>query len=60
MVVECDGYAHHFSPAAFAADRRRDRELQLQGYTVLRFPSEEVVRDAGAVVTAVTAALARG
>lgn len=60
VVVECDGYAHHLSRAAFAADRRRDRELQLQGYTVLRFPSDEVVRDAGAVVTAVTAALARG
>ncbi len=44
LVVECDGYAHHSSLAAFSEDRRRDRALHLAGYATLRFPSDEAAR----------------
>ncbi len=37
LVVEIDGYAGHSGPQAFARDRRKDRELTIQGYTVIRF-----------------------
>ena len=43
-VVEIDG-PEHLLPAKFAADRRRDRLLQLAGYAVLRFTNEEVAND---------------
>jgi very-short-patch-repair endonuclease len=45
LVVELDGYADHSRPEAFAADRHRDYELALSGYTVLRLANEEVLRD---------------
>lgn len=59
VAVECDGFTYHSSRRAFAADRQRDRALQLQGFVVLRFPAEEVLRDPTAVVTDVLAALSR-
>jgi very-short-patch-repair endonuclease len=46
VVVEVDGYGFHASPAAFSADRRRDAELVLSDYLVLRLPHDEVVGDA--------------
>lgn len=45
LVVEVDGYQHHSSQAAFAADRDRDFRLQVNGYRVLRLTHHEVVRD---------------
>lgn len=45
LVVELDGYADHSRREAFAADRHRDYELALSGYTVLRLANEEVLRD---------------
>lgn len=59
VVVECDGYAHHAGPVAFATDRRRDRILHLQGFVVLRFPAAEVLSSPDEVVAHVRAALAR-
>src|SRR5688500_4274350 len=36
LVVEVDGYAFHSSRTAFERDRRRDSELQAQGFRVVR------------------------
>jgi hypothetical protein len=41
------------TPTAFAADRRRDVELSLAGYLVLRFTWRDVIHDAPRVVAAV-------
>jgi very-short-patch-repair endonuclease len=45
LVVEVDGYTDHSARAQFAADRHRDYELLLSGYTVLRLTNDEVVED---------------
>jgi very-short-patch-repair endonuclease len=37
LVVELDGWKFHGHRVAFERDRIRDNELQLLGYTVLRF-----------------------
>ena len=42
LVVELDGYAYHSDRASFAADCRRDRELQALGFSVMRFADSEV------------------
>jgi len=57
VVVELDGYAFHSDRGAFQEDRRRDRELALQGYVVLRFTADEVLREPWRVVAAVRGAL---
>jgi very-short-patch-repair endonuclease len=36
VIVEVDGYSYHGHPAAFARDRRRDRQLAAAGYRVIR------------------------
>lgn len=58
VVVELDGLAYHGDRRAFREDRRRDRELAAQGFTVLRFTWEDVVHDPGCVVSAVRACFA--
>ena len=49
-VVEIDG-PEHLLPTKFAADRRRDRLLQLAGFAVLRFTNEEVTDDVDQVAS---------
>ncbi|HEY3544871.1 MAG TPA: DUF559 domain-containing protein [Propionicimonas sp.] len=58
IVIELDGYAYHSDRAAFEEDRRRDRELVLQGYTVLRFTAREVLHETARIVATVRAVLA--
>lgn len=48
VVVELDGL-EHLEPDRFVDDRRRDVDLQLAGYVVLRFPNSEVEHDIGRV-----------
>ncbi|MFI6129675.1 endonuclease domain-containing protein [Micromonospora sp. NPDC051141] len=48
-VVEIDG-PEHCRPVHYEADRQRDVQLQLDGYTVLRFTNARVIHDVGAVV----------
>jgi len=48
-VVEVDGDDHR-RPLKFRADRRRDVQLQLDGYAVLRFTDDQVLDDVQAVV----------
>ena len=45
VIVEVDGYEFHSDRAAFSLDRRRDFELAISGYLVLRLPHDEVVED---------------
>jgi very-short-patch-repair endonuclease len=44
LVVEIDG-PDHLAAAKFAADRHRDRLLQLEGFAVMRFTNDEVLND---------------
>lgn len=48
-VVEVDGPEHR-TPLIFAADRRRDVQLQLDGFAVLRFTNSHVMTDTETVV----------
>jgi very-short-patch-repair endonuclease len=50
LVVELDG-ADHLVNEKFAADRQRDRLLQLAGFAVLRFTNEEVLTDPALVAS---------
>jgi very-short-patch-repair endonuclease len=45
VVVEVDGYEFHSDRRAFSLDRRRDYELVVSGYLVLRLPHDEIVED---------------
>jgi very-short-patch-repair endonuclease len=56
LVVEIDGKQH----AWFADyDARRTKEIESQGFTVLRFTNEQVVTDLDYVLKTVAAAAAR-
>jgi very-short-patch-repair endonuclease len=57
VIVELDGWEHHGTSSAFAADRRRDREAVARGFRVLRFTYSEVVGDPDGLVASVRAAL---
>lgn len=57
VIVELDGWEHHGTLSAFAADRRRDREAVARGFRVLRFTFSDVVGDPRGLVAAVRAAL---
>jgi very-short-patch-repair endonuclease len=50
VIVEVDGPEHR-GRLQYADDRRRDVQLQLLGYDVLRFTNEQVLSDVGAVTT---------
>jgi very-short-patch-repair endonuclease len=45
LVVETDGRAYHATRRAFEEDRRRDQQLALAGYRVLRFTWDQVTRE---------------
>lgn len=57
LVVEVDGSAHD---ARVRQDAVRDRALRRRGYRVLRVRAELVMRDIGAAVELVRAAVAAG
>ncbi|HGF5084589.1 TPA: endonuclease domain-containing protein [Vibrio parahaemolyticus] len=42
VIVECDGYKYHGNKASFINDRKRDRVLKRNGYTVLRYSGSEI------------------
>ncbi|WP_249997458.1 endonuclease domain-containing protein [Actinoplanes sp. M2I2] len=48
-VVEIDG-PEHCHPLRYEQDRRRDVQLTLDGYAVLRFTNARIIHDVGAVV----------
>ena len=48
--IECDGWRHHGTRAAFVRDRARDRALFSLGWSVLRYSWEDVVHNADEVI----------
>lgn len=55
IVVECDGHDFHERTKEQASrDKRRDREMVSDGYTVLRFTGSEIFRDATACASEVS------
>ncbi len=59
LIVELDGRAAHHTPAQLAADARRQAELERLGYTVLRFPWDDVHRRPASIAAEVRAHLGR-
>ena len=59
-MVETDGGAFHDDPVAFRRDRRRDLDLELAGWHVLRFGWHDVVNDTDRVVALLRRRLATG
>jgi very-short-patch-repair endonuclease len=57
LIVETDGYAFHRSRAAFERDRRRDAELILAGYRVIRITHARLSTDAAGVAATIRALL---
>jgi hypothetical protein len=60
LVIELDGRRWHTRAADFDADRRRDRELTLAGYRLLRFSWPDITTDPDGVARQVREALAMG
>jgi very-short-patch-repair endonuclease len=46
LIVELDGYEFHRTRASFERDRRRDEDLQLAGYDVVRLTWSRLEREA--------------
>jgi very-short-patch-repair endonuclease len=47
IIVECDGHDfHEKSKEQAARDKKRDRDMQLEGWRVLRFTGSEIFRNA--------------
>ncbi|MEV7076675.1 DUF559 domain-containing protein [Streptomyces sp. NPDC093990] len=42
ICIELDGHAYHSSPEAFTRDRARHRELELDGWRLIRFSGSEI------------------
>lgn len=57
IAVEIDGYYHFTDPDGYRRDRRKDVELQRQGYLVLRFLAEDVVARMEEVCESIRAAV---
>ncbi len=58
LAVEVDGYHHFHDPEAFRRDRRKDMELQKQGYLVVRILAEDVVERLEEVIDTILEAVA--
>jgi hypothetical protein len=57
--LELDSRRHHLTAAAFEADRPRQNELELLGWTVLRYTWRHYLQTPGRIVSDVDAALRR-
>lgn len=60
LIIEVDGRAFHDRESSFEEDRRRDAELSIRGYRVLRFSYRLVFDQWELVESAVIAAVSRG
>ena len=58
LVVEVDGHKFHSTRAKFERDRRKDADLVLAGYRVLRFTWRRLTKEPVEVVAIIAAALA--
>ena len=59
IAIYCDGYEHHWKRCPFQKDRQQSRELQLQGWCVLRFGGWEILNETDAVVRTIEQAIRR-
>jgi very-short-patch-repair endonuclease len=59
IAIYCDGYEFHSEREAFQKDRHQSRELQLQGWCVLRFGGWEILNETDAVVRTIEQAIRR-
>lgn len=59
LVIELDGAQHPASVEAYRRDRRKDALLQENGYTVLRFLSEDVGKRLDEVLDSLLRAIVR-
>ena len=57
IAIYCDGYEHHSDSDSFQKDRQQSRNLQLQGWCVLRFTGVEILNDTDAVVETIQKAI---
>jgi very-short-patch-repair endonuclease len=57
LVIEVDGAMHLGDAEAYRRDRHKDRLLQENGYTVLRFLAEDLAKDLDTVLDAVLRSL---
>jgi very-short-patch-repair endonuclease len=53
LVVELDGYEYHRTPTSFEQDRRKDADLKLQGYTVIRVTGAWMDADAAGLAATI-------
>jgi hypothetical protein len=60
LVVETDGHAYHRTRRAFELDRRRDADLLVAGYRVLRVTYHRLLTDPEGVACTIRALLAGG
>ena len=58
LVVEVDSYEFHRTRAAFERDRKRDADLQVAGYRVLRVTYRRLVHEPAAVAESIRSLLA--
>ena len=59
IAIYCDGYEHHSERDPFQKDRQQSRDLQLQGWCVLRFAGREILNETDAVVRTIERAIRR-
>lgn len=45
FVIECDGFDYHSSKKQQAYDNQRQRDLENDGYTIIRFSGKEIYED---------------
>jgi very-short-patch-repair endonuclease len=57
VVIECDGYEYHSSPAAFARDRERNNALLARGFKVLHWTWSDVCTKPEALIQQVSEVL---
>src|SRR5262249_39375224 len=58
LAIEVDGYHHFQDPEAYRRDRRKDLELQKQGYLVVRVLADDVVERLEEMLDTIVAAVA--
>ena len=59
IAIYCDGYKFHWERDPFQKDRQQSRDLQLQGWCVLRFAGREILNEPDAVVRTIEQAIRR-
>jgi very-short-patch-repair endonuclease len=58
LAVEVDGYYHFQDPEAYRRDRRKDLELQKDGYLVVRVLAQDVLAEPGGAIETILGAIA--